>query len=100
MASGCRLDVIELDRDLIPALLAAHGDSPGFTLHSADALKFDYARLATNGGTLRVVGNLPYNISTPLLFHTLKWSELIIDMHFMLQSEVVKQSLRQSPWLQ
>jgi len=89
MRSGCQLDVVELDRDLVPALLAAYGDSPQFTLHSADALKFDYAALIENGEQLRVVGNLPYNISTPLIFKLLENTERIQDMHFMLQLEVV-----------
>ncbi|MFK8049027.1 MAG: 16S rRNA (adenine(1518)-N(6)/adenine(1519)-N(6))-dimethyltransferase RsmA [Halioglobus sp.] len=92
MRSGCRLDVVELDRDLVPALLAAYGDSPKFNLHSADALKFDYAALVENSDCsdkIRVVGNLPYNISTPLIFKLLENTERIQDMHFMLQLEVV-----------
>ena len=89
LASGCQLDVIELDRDLAPNLLATYGNSPGFTLHSADALKFDFAQLAAKRGSLRVVGNLPYNISTPLIFKLLENASLIQDMHFMLQLEVV-----------
>lgn len=88
-ASGCRLDVIELDRDLVPGLLAAFSVNPNFRLHSADALKFDYATLATAAAPLRVVGNLPYNISTPLIFQLLANAALIRDMHFMLQLEVV-----------
>jgi len=91
--SDCQLDVIELDRDLVPGLLAAYGDSPGFALHSADALKFDYASLIDDAtdpsDKLRVVGNLPYNISTPLIFKLLENARLIKDMHFMLQLEVV-----------
>ena len=89
MASGCQLDVIELDRDLVPGLLAAHGDSPRFSLHNADALKFNYAQLGSGARTLRIVGNLPYNISTPLIFKLLENAPLIRDMHFMLQLEVV-----------
>ena len=88
-ASGCQLDVIELDRDLVPGLLAAFSVNPKFNLHSADALKFDYASLAHNGRPLRVVGNLPYNISTPLIFKLLENTRIIEDMHFMLQLEVV-----------
>jgi len=57
-------------------------------VHVGDALKMDFAAISGKR-PFRLVGNLPYNISTPLLFHVLKWSELIIDMHFMLQSEVV-----------
>lgn len=89
VASGAQLDVIELDRDLVPFLLAAYGSSPRFDLHSADALKFDYAQLASGARSLRVVGNLPYNISTPLIFKLLESAPLIEDMHFMLQLEVV-----------
>ncbi len=89
-ASGCQLDVIELDRDLIAGLLAAFSVNPRFKLHSADALKFDFASLARDGVPLRVVGNLPYNISTPLIFRLLEQAGLIRDMHFMLQLEVVE----------
>ncbi|MFV8819704.1 16S rRNA (adenine(1518)-N(6)/adenine(1519)-N(6))-dimethyltransferase RsmA [Haliea sp. E17] len=88
--SGCRLDVIELDRDLHAGLLAAFSIYPGFKLHSADALDVDYAALATGGEQLRVVGNLPYNISTPLIFRLLEFAPAIRDMHFMLQLEVVE----------
>ena len=90
ITSGCRLDAIELDRDLTTRLLAAFSIYPGFTLHSADALKFDFAGLAADGQPLRVVGNLPYNISTPLIFRLLEHSKCIQDMHFMLQLEVVE----------
>jgi 16S rRNA (adenine1518-N6/adenine1519-N6)-dimethyltransferase len=90
VASGCRLDVVELDRDLVTGLLAAFSVYPGFTLHSADALKFDFSGLAGDGRPLRVVGNLPYNISTPLIFRLLEFAPLIADMHFMLQLEVVQ----------
>ena len=90
VASGCQLDVVELDRDLVPGLQAAYGDRPGFAIHSADALKFDYGSLQGDGSArLRVVGNLPYNISTPLIFKLLENAALIKDMHFMLQLEVV-----------
>lgn len=83
-----QLEVIELDRDIIPKLQAAC-DGVG-TLHitQADALKLDYTALA-NGQSLRLVGNLPYNISSPLLFHLLDHAAAITDMHFMLQKEVV-----------
>jgi 16S rRNA (adenine1518-N6/adenine1519-N6)-dimethyltransferase len=88
-ASACRLDVIELDRDLVPGLLAAYSVNPRFKLHSMDALKFDFASLAKDAQPLRVVGNLPYNISTPLIFRLLENTAIIRDMHFMLQLEVV-----------
>ncbi len=81
-----RLDAVELDRDLAGALSGEN--LPGLTVHGADALRFDYQALAPDG-ELRVVGNLPYNISTPLLFHLLAQAGAIKDMHFMLQREVV-----------
>ncbi|SMF01759.1 dimethyladenosine transferase [Alteromonadaceae bacterium Bs31] len=83
------LQVIELDRDLIPLLLAQFANYRGFKIHQADALKFDFNTLIEGGSPLRVVGNLPYNISTPLIFHLLSFREGIKDMHFMLQKEVV-----------
>lgn len=78
-------EVIELDRDLVDYLQQTY---PGLSIHSADALKFDFRSLS-QGEKLRVVGNLPYNISTPLLFHLLAQAEIIEDMCFMLQKEVV-----------
>jgi 16S rRNA (adenine1518-N6/adenine1519-N6)-dimethyltransferase len=98
LESGCSLDVIELDRDLVPGLLASFGLTPGFKLHSADALNFDFFSLVKRTPVepnprdrrLRVVGNLPYNISTPLIFKLLENSSIIQDMHFMLQLEVVQ----------
>jgi 16S rRNA (adenine1518-N6/adenine1519-N6)-dimethyltransferase len=83
------LDVIELDRDLAAKLEHAHLDNPRLSVHTADALDFDFTRLVSPGERLRVVGNLPYNVSTPLLFHLLEQSSIIADMHFMLQREVV-----------
>ena len=80
------LHAIELDRDLAAELRRAYGGNPAVTVHEADALGFDYALL---GEDLRIVGNLPYNISTPLLFHLLRFRDRILDMHFMLQKEVV-----------
>ena len=84
-----RLDVIELDRDLIPLLRAA-GESQAYRVHNGDALRFDYCSLAGRGEQLRLLGNLPYNISTPLLFHLLGQAQCIRDLHFMLQKEVVE----------
>ena len=85
------LDVVELDRDLIPRLQETLGHLGVLTIHAADALKFDFAALAEKKGKkLRIVGNLPYNISTPLLFHLLENTAVIEDMHFMLQHEVVE----------
>lgn len=83
-----RLDVVEIDRDLAERLKRRFGIHAGFRLHQADALRFDFRALADRG-KLRVVGNLPYNISTPLLFHLFEQVEVIRDMHFMLQREVV-----------
>ena len=80
-----RLHVIELDLDLIPHLQTI----PNLDVHVADALRFDFASLTPCGAPLRVVGNLPYNISTPILFHLLRFSTDIIDLHLMLQKEVV-----------
>ena len=85
-----QLDVIELDRDLIPGLKVKFFNYPDFTIHEADALKFDFSQLRQTEEKLRVVGNLPYNISTPLIFHLLSFQGLIHDMHFMLQKEVVE----------
>jgi 16S rRNA (adenine1518-N6/adenine1519-N6)-dimethyltransferase len=84
------LDAIEIDRDLVALLRTEIVDHPRFVVHEADALEFDFARLARErGGKLRVLGNLPYNISTPLLFHLLRNSDAIDDLHIMLQREVV-----------
>lgn len=81
------LHAIELDRDLVP-LLTERFASKGLEIHQTDALKFNFSQLM-QGTPLRVVGNLPYNISTPLLFHLIGYQEKIRDMHFMLQLEVV-----------
>ncbi len=80
------LHLVELDRDLVAKLRNRYAGSANVTVHEADALQFDFGAL---GSQLRVVGNLPYNISTPLLFHLLKYRDVIVDMHFMLQKEVV-----------
>jgi len=80
------LHAVELDRDLVARLRRKYDGNPDVTVHEADALQFDFASL---GDEIRVVGNLPYNISTPLLFHLLKYRDSILDMHFMLQKEVV-----------
>lgn len=84
--SAGHLHAVELDRDLVARLRHQYGGNPNVTVHEADALQFDFAAL---GERIRVVGNLPYNISTPLLFHLLKFRDQILDMHFMLQKEVV-----------
>jgi 16S rRNA (adenine1518-N6/adenine1519-N6)-dimethyltransferase len=76
------LDVIELDRDL-----AARLSAENLRVHQADALEFDFGQFPKD---LRIVGNLPYNISTPLLFHLARFADRVRDMHFMLQLEVVQ----------
>lgn len=81
--------MIELDRDLIPTLKMRCADKGDLVVYQADALEFDFARLIQSDQMLRVIGNLPYNISTPLIFHLLNYAEFIADMHFMLQKEVV-----------
>lgn len=83
-----QLDVVELDRDLVAKLEHQYQDQP-LTIHNADALKFDFKQLAGEGEKLRIVGNLPYNISTPLLFHLMDQLECIQDIHCMLQKEVI-----------
>ena len=88
--SGCQLDAVELDRDLVTILQGMFSNRENFNLHSADALRFDFGALSNEGEQLRVVGNLPYNISTPLIFKLLEYAPIITDMYFMLQLEVVK----------
>jgi 16S rRNA (adenine1518-N6/adenine1519-N6)-dimethyltransferase len=89
LAAAGRLDAIEIDRDLIPALQALNNADATLQLHQADALSFDFTALHS-GAPLRIVGNLPYNISTPLLFHLLTQAASIADLHLMLQKEVVE----------
>ena len=85
------LTVIELDRDLAHRLR----DHPQLTVIESDVLKVDFAQLASDGAKLRVVGNLPYNISTPILFHLLQYVACIEDQHFMLQKEVIDRMVAQ-----
>jgi len=85
-----RLTAVELDRDVLPHLRKACGNHvEKLTIIESDALRVNYRALAPPGGRLRLVGNLPYNISTPLLFHLLEHADAVQDMHFMLQKEVV-----------
>lgn len=84
-----RLTAIELDRDLIEPLRARAQGIGDLAIINADVLKVDFTALAA-GASLRLVGNLPYNISTPVLFHCLEHATAITDMHFMLQKEVVE----------
>lgn len=85
-----KLHAVEIDRDLIarlPDAMAQYGD---LTLYEQDALKLNLAELLPDSTQVRVIGNLPYNISTPLLFHLFDQVDRILDMHFMLQKEVVE----------
>ncbi|MBV8783916.1 MAG: 16S rRNA (adenine(1518)-N(6)/adenine(1519)-N(6))-dimethyltransferase RsmA [Gammaproteobacteria bacterium] len=83
-------DALEIDRDLIGALRPLFAQQPRARLHEADALEFDFSALAASyGAPLRLIGNLPYNISTPLLFHLLGHAAALADLHVMLQREVV-----------
>lgn len=84
------LHVIEIDRDIVTRLKQRH--SPiRLTVHEGDALTFDFSTMRHGPSqALRVVGNLPYNISTPLLFHLAGYAQHVADMHFMLQREVVE----------
>ncbi|MYN26566.1 16S rRNA (adenine(1518)-N(6)/adenine(1519)-N(6))-dimethyltransferase RsmA [Duganella levis] len=87
------MHVVELDRDLVTRLEKAYPRNK-LTVHSGDALKFDFSAIpvqgAAEGKKLRIVGNLPYNISSPLLFHLATFAPLVQDQHFMLQKEVVE----------
>ena len=89
LAAEVCLDIVELDRDLVSLLEKKFVQHTQLSIHSADALSFDFSTLIKNNEKLHVIGNLPYNISTPLLFHLLSFSQHIADMHFMLQKEVV-----------
>lgn len=85
-----RMDAVELDRDLVSFLQKKFKGSP-LTIHQGDALAFDFQSLQpSTGQKIRIVGNLPYNISTPLLFHLMSFADHVRDQHFMLQKEVVE----------
>jgi len=90
------LDVVELDRDLLEPLRARCAGRGLLRVHHADALTFNFAMLRGDGPPLRVAGNLPYNISTPLLFHLLSQAGHLRDMHFMLQKDVVDRMAAQA----
>ena len=83
------LDVVEIDRDVVPELERRCAGRGALRVHVADALEFDLRALRGDGPRLRLVGNLPYNVSTPLLFHFVDQLDAVADMHFMLQKEVV-----------
>ncbi|MEO6351903.1 MAG: 16S rRNA (adenine(1518)-N(6)/adenine(1519)-N(6))-dimethyltransferase RsmA [Burkholderiaceae bacterium] len=85
-----QMHVVELDRDLV-ARLEKSFDPAKLIVHAGDALQFDFAAIPLQAGQkLRIVGNLPYNISSPLLFHFAKFAQQVEDQHFMLQKEVVE----------
>ena len=85
-----QLHVVELDRDLV-ARLKKQFDAERLVIHEGDALQFDFTSIpVAEGSKLRVVGNLPYNISSPLLFHLAELAPQVQDQHFMLQKEVVE----------
>ena len=96
-ASGAQLDCVELDRDLAGFLEKRFASNERVRIHQHDILKFELQNLspAVERNSLRIIGNLPYNISTPVLFHLLKSHELIKDMVFMLQLEVVERMAAQ-----
>ena len=89
LKSLSRLHVVELDRDLV-ALLQKKFSTDKLIMHAGDALQFDFGAIAPEQGKLRIVGNLPYNISSPLLFHLTQYAQQVEDQHFMLQKEVVQ----------
>ncbi len=89
------LNVIEIDHDLADRLRHHPFIHDQLTIYNEDALTFDFTKLKEEGKKLRVYGNLPYNISTPLLFHLISFGTLIHDMHFMLQKEVVDRLIAQ-----
>ena len=88
LASGASLTALEIDRDLVANLRGTFAQDANLTLLEADALAFDFAAFGARHRPLRVVGNLPYNISTPLILRLLAQANVIQDMHFMLQKEV------------
>jgi len=90
------MDTIEIDRDLAQSLLADRRAHGGLKVHVENVLDTDFARLRGDGEPLRIVGNLPYNISTPLMFRLLDQRQAIADMHFMLQKEVVERMAAQA----
>jgi 16S rRNA (adenine1518-N6/adenine1519-N6)-dimethyltransferase len=89
LAQAGALDVVEIDPDVLPPLEQRCRGAGELRVHLADALEFDFRALRGEGPPLRLVGNLPYNVSTPLLFHFVAQLDAFADMHFMLQKEVV-----------
>jgi len=95
-ATEGNLNVVEIDRDLVQVLTTQFFNAPNLNIHQGDALKFDFSKLANDERKLRIVGNLPYNISTPLIFHLISFADQVKDMHFMLQKEVVDRMAAQA----
>lgn len=93
--SGARLDCVELDRDLAAHLSHKYRDYSNVHIHQEDILKFDIDGIIADDKPIRIIGNLPYNISTPVLFHLLNYHKKILDMNFMLQLEVVERMAAQ-----
>jgi 16S rRNA (adenine1518-N6/adenine1519-N6)-dimethyltransferase len=89
LSSAGSLDAIEIDPDVVPRLTERCAGQGDLRVHLADALEFDFRALRGDGPPLRLVGNLPYNVSTPLLFHFVSQIDAFASMHFMLQKEVV-----------
>tara|TARA_R110000772_G_scaffold81245_3_gene172867 strand:+ start:2106 stop:2909 length:804 start_codon:yes stop_codon:yes gene_type:complete len=89
LSSGAQVHAIEIDRDLAAYLREQFGGKSNFSLHENDVLKVDFNSLLSHARPARIIGNLPYNISTPLIFHLLNYLPGISDMLFMLQLEVV-----------
>jgi len=89
LAAAGVLDVVEIDREVVPELERRCRGQGELRVHLGDALEFDFRALRGDGAPLRLVGNLPYNVSTPLLFHFVDQLDAVDDMHFMLQKEVV-----------
>ncbi len=91
LEASANLEVVEIDRDVIPHLQAQCAGVGELHVHNVDVLKFDFTALSQRlGAPLRLVGNLPYNISTPLLFHALDHASYVRDMHLMVQKEVAE----------
>ena len=84
-----KLNVVELDKDLAKRLESHPVIRDKLTIHQADAMRFDFSTLIEDGKKLRIFGNLPYNISSPFMFHLFSFANKVQDMHFMLQKEVV-----------
>ncbi len=88
--SKATIHAIEIDEDLIPELKEKFIDHPNFHLHNHDALKFDYQNIIESGKKIRFVGNIPYNISSQLLFMIFEIANLVTDIHFMIQKEIAQ----------